>query len=129
VYTRYGYDYWQQLPDGRLVLGGQRDVAERDEWTDDATPTDAVQDLLERVIAERLRITPRVTHRWAATVSFSATGLPILEEVRSGVFAAGAYSGTGNVLGSLCGRAAARLALGRSAPMLPLLRGEAPPRA
>jgi gamma-glutamylputrescine oxidase len=32
--------------------------------------------------------------------------------VRAGVWAAGGYSGTGNVIGALCGRAAAELALG-----------------
>jgi gamma-glutamylputrescine oxidase len=53
-----------------------------------------------------------VTHRWAASVSFSTTGLPVLEEVRPRVWAAGGYSGTGNVIGALCGRAAAELALG-----------------
>src|SRR5690606_37224469 len=25
VYVRYGYEYWQQLPDGRVALGGFRD--------------------------------------------------------------------------------------------------------
>ncbi len=25
VYSRYGYDYWQQLPDQRVVIGGCRD--------------------------------------------------------------------------------------------------------
>jgi len=62
-----------------------------------------------------------ITHRWAATVSYSATGLPVLEEVRPGVVATGAYSGTGNVVGALCGRAAARLALGERAEMADLL--------
>jgi gamma-glutamylputrescine oxidase len=121
VYTRWGYDYWQQLPDGRLVLGGQRDVVEREEWTEDATPTERVQRLLDGVL-ERIGVQVEVTHRWAATVAFSDSGLPVLEEVRSGVLAAGAYSGTGNVLGALCGRAAARLALGFEARIAGLLR-------
>ena len=33
VYRRYGYDYWQQLPDGSLALGGFRDLNEDGEWT------------------------------------------------------------------------------------------------
>ncbi|MGZ8695478.1 MAG: NAD(P)/FAD-dependent oxidoreductase, partial [Gaiellaceae bacterium] len=39
-YARYGYDYWQQLPDGRLVLGGQRDSSPETEWTavEETTP-------------------------------------------------------------------------------------------
>ena len=39
VYARWGYDYWQQVEDGRLVLGGFRDVGGDEEWTDDATPS------------------------------------------------------------------------------------------
>jgi glycine/D-amino acid oxidase-like deaminating enzyme len=126
VYTRWGYDYWQQLPDRRLVFGGFRDVAEQEEWTDAAEPTARVQELQERFVREKLGVHEEITHRWAATVSFSNGGLPILEEVRTGVWAAGAYSGTGNVLGALCGRAAARLSTGEHAAIADLLRPEKP---
>ena len=112
VYARWGYEYWQQLPDGRIALGGFRDAGRDDEWTFDATPSAGVQRELERFLREHLRVQAAITHRWAAPVSYSSTGLPVLEEVRPRVWAAGAYSGTGNVLGQLCGRSAARLALG-----------------
>jgi glycine/D-amino acid oxidase-like deaminating enzyme len=124
IYTRWGYDYWQQLPDRRLVFGGFRDVAEQEEWTDAAEPTTRVQELQERFVREKLGVHEEITHRWAATVSFSSTGLPILEEVRTGVWAAGAYSGTGNVMGALCGRGAARLSTGENAAIADLLRLE-----
>jgi glycine/D-amino acid oxidase-like deaminating enzyme len=122
VYTRWGFDYWQQLPDRRLVLGGFRDAAEQQEWTDSAEPTDTVQGLQERFLRERLGVRAPITHRWAATVSYSHGGLPILEEVRAGVWVIGAYSGTGNVVGTLCGRAVARLALGQDSDLPALLR-------
>ena len=32
-YGRRGYDYWQQLEDGRLVVGGRRDVDPEREQT------------------------------------------------------------------------------------------------
>ena len=121
VYTRWGFDYWQQLLDGRLVLGGFRDVVEQEEWTDSGEPTARVQELQEGYLRDRLGVRAAVTHRWAATVSYSANGLPILEEVRPGVWAIGAYSGTGNVVGAMCGRAAARLALGHDDPLVALL--------
>lgn len=116
VYRRWGYDYWQQRADGRLLLGGFRDHFEREEWTHDATPSDAVQRRLERFLREELGVDAPVTHRWAASVAFTDTGLPVLEEVERDVWVTGAYSGTGNVVGALCGRAAAELAVtGRSA--------------
>jgi gamma-glutamylputrescine oxidase len=111
VYARWGYEYWQQLPDGRIALGGFRDAGGEREWTDDAAPGDVVQARLERFLREHIGVRAPVTHRWAASVGFAPTGLPLLEEVRRGVWVAGGYSGTGNVIGALCGRAAAELAL------------------
>lgn len=115
VYARWGYDYWQQLADGRIAIGGQRDRFADDEWTNDTAPTEPVQAAIERVLREQLRVTAPVTHRWAASAGFTRDVAPVLDEVRPGVFAAGGYNGTGNVLGALYGRAAAQLALtGRS---------------
>ena len=123
VYARWGYDYWQQLEDGRLVLGGFRDAGGDAECTTDATPSAPIQERLEGFLRDRLGVRAPITHRWAATVSYSLNGLPVLEEVRPGVIATGAYSGTGNVIGALCGRAAARLALGERPEMVELLNG------
>jgi gamma-glutamylputrescine oxidase len=111
VYARWGYEYWQQLPDGRVALGGFRDAGGEGEWTEDAAPGEVVQARLERFLRERIGVRAPVTHRWAASVGYTQTGLPLLEEVRDGVWVAGGYSGTGNVIGALCGRAAAELAL------------------
>ena len=49
VYGRWGYDYAQQLPDGRLFVGGGRDLFAEDEWTLDAHPTAGVQAYIETV--------------------------------------------------------------------------------
>ena len=122
VYSRWGLDYWQQLPDGRIVLGGCRDVGGGAEWTADAVPTDVVQSALTRILRAQLGITAAVTHRWAATVAYTATGLPVVEEVRPGVWALGAYSGTGNVIGALCGRAVAEQITRGNSRLLDLLR-------
>ena len=112
VYSRWGYDYWQQRPDGAIALGGARDVGGDAEWTDDLSPTDAVQGALERRLRETLHVQAPVTHRWAASVGYTAGGLPIAERLRANVWAIGGYCGTGNVIGALLGRAVAR-AIGR----------------
>ncbi len=111
VYSRYGLDYWQQLADGRIALGGFRDVGGDDEWTHDSKPSEAVQRALESCLRERVRTRAPITHRWAASVSYTTDGLPVVEQVRKGVWATGAYNGTGNVVGALCGRAVAQLAV------------------
>lgn len=110
---RWGWDYAQQLPDGTIAFGGCRDVGGSAERTADTEVTAPVQEALERRFTEVLGAAPSVTHRWAATAGYTDDGLPVLEQVRPGVWATGGYSGTGNLFGAACGRAVANLALGR----------------
>jgi glycine/D-amino acid oxidase-like deaminating enzyme len=110
-YMRYGFEWWQQLPDGRIALGGFRDRAGESEWTHDSAPHDAVQEMIDGFLRGTLGVREPITHRWAASVGYTENGLPVLAEVEPGLWACGGYSGTGNVVGALCGRAAAQLAL------------------
>jgi glycine/D-amino acid oxidase-like deaminating enzyme len=117
MYFREGYEYWQQTADGRLTIGGFRDRAGESEWSFDATPTAPVQQMLETFVREHLHVAAPISHRWAACAGYSNTGLPVLGEIRPRVFALGGYSGTGNVIGALCGRAVVALAVdGNPAP-------------
>jgi glycine/D-amino acid oxidase-like deaminating enzyme len=108
VYARWGYDYWQQRPDGAIALGGARDIAGESEWTTNATPTPVVQAALERRLREQLGVRAPISHRWAASVGYTQDYLPVVGEVRAGVWAIGGYCGTGNVIGALLGRGVAR---------------------
>ena len=117
MYYREGYEYWQQLPSGAIALGGFRDRGGEGEWTTDTTPASPVQQLLEQFMREKLGVTAPITHRWAASAGYSTTGLPVLGPVREGVWAIGGYSGTGNVIGALCGRAIVALALDNDAQL------------
>jgi len=103
VYLRDGYEYWQQLPDGRMVLGGFRDLGGLEEETSSTQTSPTVQAALDELLAS---VAPEaaVTHRWAASVGYTTDALPYLGEVRQGVWAAGGYCGTGNVIGALCAR-------------------------
>lgn len=112
VYYRYGFEYWQQLPDGSIALGGFRDAVGDAAWTASTDTTPEVQGLLDRFLSDTLGVRTPVTHRWAASVGYTDTGLPILDEVRPGVWAVGGYCGTGNVVGAICARTAARAAFG-----------------
>lgn len=116
MYARYGLEYWQQLADGRIAVGGFRDSGGDAEWTESTETTPVIQSALERHLRDFIGVDAPVERRWAASVGYTADGLPVLEEVRPGVWAAGGYSGTGNVIGALCGRAAAQLATGGTAP-------------
>lgn len=103
VYTRQGWDYWQQLPDGRIAIGGGRDLALAQEATDVVEPTQTMRDYLVKSL-EALGATAPIEHHWAAIVSYTESGLPIVKQVQPGVWAVGAYSGTGNVVGALLAR-------------------------
>ncbi len=116
VYGRWGYDYGQQLPDGRLFVGGGRDRFREAEWTTDATPTAAVQTHIETVAARLAAVPVQVTHRWAASVGFTADERPLCAPVADGVVAVGGYNGTGNLVGPVAARAAVALALDGTSP-------------
>jgi len=117
MYYREGFEYWQQTPDGSIAIGGFRDRAGDSEWTSDTTPANPVQALLEAFLREMLGVHAPISHRWAASAGYSNTGLPVVEETRDGVWVIGGYSGTGNVIGALCGRAIVAMALdGNSVP-------------
>lgn len=126
VYARYGLDYWQQLPDGRVALGGGRQVAPDEEWLDDAGPapvTDPVQRYLDRVLRDDVGTAAPVEHRWTGVVAFTADGLPVLAEPQPGLHCVGGYSGTGNLVGPLCATAAADRLLDRPSRWYDLLSG------
>jgi gamma-glutamylputrescine oxidase len=125
MYYRDGFEYWQQLPGGAVALGGFRDQGGEAEWGMDPSPTVAIQDRLEALLRGRLGVRAPITHRWGALAAFTPTGLPLVTQVREGIWALGGYSGTGNVLGALCAKAVVPAALdGATAPMHRLL-GEA----
>ena len=103
VYTRQGWDYWQQLPDGRIAIGGGRDLALEQEATDVIEPTQVMRDYLEQQL-KAIGVTAPVEHHWAAIVSYTKSGLPMVKQVQPDVWAVGAYCGTGNVVGALLAR-------------------------
>src|SRR5581483_8457129 len=94
-YARQGFDYWQQLPDRRLLLGGFRDVSIMDELTDVEETTPGIQAALEAFLHELAGRPVRVTHRWAGIFGLTQDMLPLVGRVpgRERVWVAGGYSG------------------------------------
>jgi glycine/D-amino acid oxidase-like deaminating enzyme len=116
VYGRWGYDYAQQAPDGRLFVGGGRDLHLDTEWTADPHPTAEVQAYIEAVAARMAGGSVGVTHRWAAPVGFTDDERAVVMQVDDGVVACGGYSGTGNLVGPVAARAAVDLLLDGTRP-------------
>jgi glycine/D-amino acid oxidase-like deaminating enzyme len=119
-YARWGYDYWQQLPDRRLILGGRRDADLDNERTSVEETTPVIQSRLDAFAAELVGHEPRVTHRWAGIWGETPDRLPLAGRVPGSerLWVAGVYSGHGNVLGFACGDLLAKAILGEPVPEL-----------
>jgi glycine/D-amino acid oxidase-like deaminating enzyme len=121
-HARRGFDYWQQLSDGRLVIGGRRDTDLEAESTAEEGITSAVQAALEALIRDLVGQVPAITHRWSGIFGTSPDDLPVVGPVpgHDGVWTSRGYSGHGNVLGLACGDLVGKAILGRREPELDL---------
>jgi len=119
-YARHGFDYWQQTPDRRLVLGGRRDLSLETEFTNEESITEPIQAELETFAAELIGEEPRIEHRWPGIFGTTEDELPLVGRLpgRDRVWVSAGYSGHGNVLGLGCGELVAQAILGSPAPEL-----------
>jgi glycine/D-amino acid oxidase-like deaminating enzyme len=79
-YSDYGYMYYRDTFDGRLLIGGGRkqNWALENDTMDDRT-TDPVQRVLENYLRERFPdVTEPIDMRWAGIMGFSVDGLPMV---------------------------------------------------
>jgi gamma-glutamylputrescine oxidase len=76
VYSHYGFRYWRQLKSGEVLIGGWRDTSPESEKTSEDEPTAEIQERLEGA-ARELGAKGEITHRWAGTMGFTESGLPL----------------------------------------------------
>jgi glycine/D-amino acid oxidase-like deaminating enzyme len=116
VYARWGYEYFQQLPDGRIALGGFSDLDGELSYTDAEEGNPEVWSRLERYLHEDLGLGgAEITHRWVGIVGFSHDQRPFAGALDNGLYALGGYSGHGNLIGFMAGRGVAeQIATGTS---------------
>ena len=119
-YADEGYQYWRQLEDGRLVVGGWRNTSFATENTSDETPGGAVQSSLDAFVHETLGLAGLpIERRWAGIMAFSRDGLPYVGRLpgqQSNLYVAGGYTGHGNASAILAARTIADLILGQPTP-------------
>ncbi len=111
VSARYGYEYFQQLPDARVVLGGFSDLDGAASYTDREEANPLVHDRLARYLRDDLGVDAPVTHRWVGIVGYTDDQRPYVGAVpgSAGLFALGGYCGTGNITAWVGGRIVAEL--------------------
>jgi gamma-glutamylputrescine oxidase len=119
--ARWGYEYLQQRPDGRIAVGGFSDEdgeGAADSYTTAEQASPVIHARLERFLRDDLGVEAPVTHRWIGLVGYSRDERPFVGAVprHDGLFVAGGYNGTGNLNGFTAGRIVSELlATGQSA--------------
>ena len=113
AYAKRGYQYWRQRADGRVLVGGWRDMAFDEEVGEEERTTPTVQSHLDAFLASR-GIRARVTHRWAGTMGFSHDALPYVGRTGARLFVCGGFTGHGMAFGPASAQMIATLALGGS---------------
>ena len=104
TYAKQGYQYWRQLPDSRLVIGGWRDVDFDAEtgYSDETTP--AIQNAIEQGLKEIVPEGVAIERRWAGTMGFARDGRPLVGwlDAAHHLAISAAYTGHGMGLAAAC---------------------------
>jgi gamma-glutamylputrescine oxidase len=116
VYARWGYEYFQQRPDGRILAGGFGDLDGEASYTDSPDGDPRIWERIGRYLSEDLGVSAEVTHRWTGTVGYGEDRRPVVGPVldRPGLWVAGGYAGHGNVPGFLAGQQLADMVAGEA---------------
>ncbi|MCA9527221.1 MAG: FAD-binding oxidoreductase [Myxococcales bacterium] len=120
-YANFVLDYFRQLPDGRVLIGGFRQLAKETE----VGTADVVQPAINAALEAFLRrhfpalAEARIDYRWSGTMGFSIDGLPLIGALpgRTDLYCVAGFTGHGIGWGFKAGQLLARL----------LMEGEAPP--
>lgn len=78
TYAHYGYQYWRQTPDRRLVIGGWRDTDFEVESTDVNATTAKIQAAIEAGLEHLVPGGAPIEHRWAGIMGFARDGRPLV---------------------------------------------------
>lgn len=121
MYANYGYQYWRQTGDGRLVVGGWRDLDPGQEVGTEERLHRGIQLALEAFCSRVLAAPPVVEYRWAGIMGFTPDMLPLVGAVplADGLYVAAGYSGHGVAMAFICGALAAGMAVNRPADVPP----------
>lgn len=127
IYADHGYDYWRQDRQGRIILGGWRNLDPDGEVGFDEILNPSIQQNMTRFLQMFPSLTElEVTHRWSGIMGFSKDGLPILGSIpgyQATLLAAG-FTGHGFGFAWLAGESIAKLALEGEHPFCAQLRSD-----
>lgn len=106
-----GYIYFRNI-DGRILLGGGRDLDFKGEETTKEGTTDQIQNALEELLYNNILPgkSVKIDHRWSGVMGFGKELKPVIKEIRPNLYCAVRCNGMGIAMGSLLGEEVAELA-------------------
>jgi gamma-glutamylputrescine oxidase len=114
-------EYWQQAPDGSIILGGCRAAAPGgDVGVTSSEPTAEVQTAIEQVFPQLFPELGglRVARRWAGSMAFTSDSMPIVDRAPDlpGAWVVGGFCGHGMPFGMRLGQLLAEAATSGEKP-------------
>jgi glycine/D-amino acid oxidase-like deaminating enzyme len=108
-----GFYYFRNLGN-RVLLGGARNKAIKDENSAEMITTDLIQEELERFLKEVILPKQKFTieHRWSGIMGIGTGKFPIIKKIEKNVYCAVRMSGMGVALSPVVGDIVARQMLG-----------------
>jgi gamma-glutamylputrescine oxidase len=105
MYANYGYQYWRQTTEGRLVVGGWRDHDIPAEIGTEELLHAAIHVVLDQFCHSVAGTDALIEHRWAGIMGFTPDSLPLVGAVpdQVGMYMAAGYSGHGVSMAFSCG--------------------------
>ncbi|HLE35212.1 MAG TPA: FAD-dependent oxidoreductase [Nitrososphaerales archaeon] len=104
-YANYGYEYWRQAPDGRMLVGGFRGLDFAREKGYRLGTTKKIQKSLEKLL---VRMSPKfkVEYRWSGIMGFTKDHLPLIGSIpgAGNLLVSAGYSGHGLGFGFIAGK-------------------------
>jgi gamma-glutamylputrescine oxidase len=97
-----GYFYFRNI-DGRILLGGGRNLDFKGEETTESGVSAIIQEELEKLLYETIipGQKPKIEYRWSGVMGFGKDLKPIVKEISPGLFCAVRCNGMGVAMGSL----------------------------
>jgi glycine/D-amino acid oxidase-like deaminating enzyme len=118
TYAHWGYHFWRQTPDSRLLIGGWRELDLDGEVGFDAVPTPHIQSAIEQGLADLVPEGVAIERRWAGIMGFARDGRPLAGwlDPEHHLAICGAYTGHGIAMAPACALDLAELLAWRKAP-------------
>lgn len=106
--------YWRKAADNVVLIGGKRILDVQGEVGDFDRLSPIIQDGLENYLSDVLGLKYKILHRWAGTMGFTSSELPLLQKVVAPLdaYVVGGFSGHGMGLGFKAGFETASLVTG-----------------